>query len=92
MWILSGFFFILFLLVDVGVGAAVTVAGFLCRREGGSGWTADGVSRLQQLSEQLVDLANENGGRDNITVTLARVLGSFADRKGFVGRLRKMLG
>jgi protein phosphatase len=49
-------------------------------------------ANLQTVAEQLVDLANENGGRDNITVTLARVLGSFADRKGFVGRLRKMLG
>jgi protein phosphatase len=49
-------------------------------------------ANLQTVAEQLVDLANENGGRDNITVTLARILGSFADRKGFVGRLRKMLG
>ena len=49
-------------------------------------------ANLQTVADQLVDLANENGGRDNVTVTLARVLGSFADRRGFVGRIRKMLG
>lgn len=47
-------------------------------------------ANLQTVAEQLVQLANDNGGRDNVTVTLAEVLGSFANRPGLMGRLKAM--
>lgn len=49
-------------------------------------------ANLQTVAEQLVELANENGGRDNVTVALAEVTGSFAVRNGFIGRLKSWLG
>lgn len=49
-------------------------------------------ANLQTVAEQLVELANENGGRDNVTVALAEVTGSFATRNGFIGRLKSWLG
>ncbi len=49
-------------------------------------------ANLQTVAEQLVELANENGGRDNVTVALAEVTGSFAARNGFIGRLKSWLG
>jgi len=48
-------------------------------------------ANLKTVAEQLVGLANENGGRDNITVSLASILGSFAERKGLVGKIKKIL-
>lgn len=49
-------------------------------------------ANLKTVAEQLVELANQNGGRDNITVSMAAILGSFAERKGFVGKIKKILG
>lgn len=49
-------------------------------------------ANLQTVAEQLVELANENGGRDNVTVALAEVTGSFAVKNGFIGRLKSWLG
>ena len=49
-------------------------------------------ANLKTVAEQLVELANQNGGRDNITVSMAVILGSFAERKGFVGKIKKILG
>jgi protein phosphatase len=48
-------------------------------------------ANLKTVAEQLIGLANENGGRDNITVSMAAILGSFAERKGLVGKIRKIL-
>ena len=48
-------------------------------------------ANLQTVAEQLVELANENGGRDNITVTLAEITGSFADKQGLVERLKGLI-
>ena len=47
-------------------------------------------ANLPTLARQLVLLGNDNGGRDNISVVLVRVLESFPARRGVVGRLRAM--
>jgi len=49
-------------------------------------------ANLQTGGEQLVQLANANGGRDNISVCLAQVTESFAEARGLVGRLKGWLG
>ncbi|MGB5210989.1 MAG: Stp1/IreP family PP2C-type Ser/Thr phosphatase [Gammaproteobacteria bacterium] len=49
-------------------------------------------ANLQTVAEQLIGLANENGGRDNVTVALAEVNASFAVGNGFIGRLKSWLG
>ena len=48
-------------------------------------------ANLQTVAEQLTELANENGGRDNITVTLAEITGSFSEKQGLVGRLKGLI-
>ena len=48
-------------------------------------------ANLQTVAEQLIELANDNGGRDNITVTLAEITGSFAEKQGLVGRLKGLI-
>ena len=47
---------------------------------------------LDVVGEQLVQLANEHGGRDNVSVMLAHVLDSFAAKKGLLARLGGMFG
>ena len=47
---------------------------------------------LDVVGEQLVQLANEHGGRDNISVQLAQVVDSFAARKGLLNRLTGLFG
>jgi protein phosphatase len=47
---------------------------------------------LDVVGEQLVQLANEHGGRDNISVQLAHVLDSFTARKGLLNRLTGLFG
>jgi len=44
---------------------------------------------LDVVSQQLVELANDHGGRDNVSVMLAQVLDSFAARRGL---FRKIAG
>lgn len=39
-----------------------------------------------QLAERLIEVANENGGRDNISVILAEVVGS-TEKRGLIARL-----
>jgi PPM family protein phosphatase len=41
---------------------------------------------LEQRVGQLIDAANANGGRDNISVLVARA-GSDTKRRGFISRL-----
>lgn len=43
---------------------------------------------LAVAGRQLVKLANEQGGRDNISVMLIRILDSFPAHKSLVERLR----
>lgn len=45
---------------------------------------------LDVVGQQLVQLANDNGGRDNVSVMLAEVLDSFAAKKGLLARLTGM--
>jgi PPM family protein phosphatase len=42
---------------------------------------------LETIAKQLIQLANDNGGRDNISVVLAQAVESFAARKGVMERL-----
>jgi len=45
---------------------------------------------LDVVGQQLVQVANDNGGRDNVSVMLAEVLDSFAAKKGLLARLTVM--
>ena len=45
-------------------------------------------ANLPLAAEQLVQQANDNGGRDNVSVILVRVLKSFPARSGFVDKLK----
>ncbi len=47
---------------------------------------------LDVVGQQLVNLANEHGGRDNVSVMLAQVLDSFAARRGLFARIARMFG
>jgi protein phosphatase len=49
-------------------------------------------ANLKTGGDQLVQLANTNGGRDNISVCLAQVIESFAESRGIVSRLKGWLG
>jgi len=42
---------------------------------------------LDVVGQQLVNLANEHGGRDNVSVMLTQVLESFAAKKSLFARL-----
>jgi len=45
---------------------------------------------LDVVGQQLVQLSNDHGGRDNISVMLAQVLDSFEAKKGLLARITKM--
>jgi protein phosphatase len=45
---------------------------------------------LDVVGEQLVQLSNDHGGRDNVSIMLAQVLDSFAARKGLLTKLSSM--
>ncbi len=47
---------------------------------------------LDVVGQQLVNLANEHGGRDNVSVMLAQVLDSFAAKRSLLARLANMFG
>jgi len=49
-------------------------------------------ANLSTGGDQLVQLANTNGGRDNISVCLAQVIESFAESRGIVSRLKGWFG
>jgi protein phosphatase len=48
-------------------------------------------ANLPLAAEQLVQQANDNGGRDNVSVILVRVLKRFPARSGLVDRLKSWL-
>jgi protein phosphatase len=45
-------------------------------------------ANLPLAAEQLVQQANDNGGRDNVSVILVRVLKNFPARSGLVDRMK----
>ncbi len=45
------------------------------------------ADNLATVAKQLIQLANDNGGRDNVSVVLAQVLESFPARRGLVDRV-----
>jgi protein phosphatase len=47
-------------------------------------------ANLETVAKQLVLLSNDNGGRDNISVVLVRVLDEFPAQRGVVDRIRKL--
>jgi predicted component of type VI protein secretion system len=49
-------------------------------------------ANLQTLARQLVLLGNDNGGRDNISVVLVKVLDAFPARYGMIDRILGMFG
>jgi PPM family protein phosphatase len=49
-------------------------------------------ANLETLAKQLVLLSNENGGRDNVSVVLARVVEGFPARRGMMDRLLGLFG
>ncbi|MFT3905354.1 MAG: Stp1/IreP family PP2C-type Ser/Thr phosphatase [Steroidobacteraceae bacterium] len=46
-------------------------------------------ANLETVAKQLIQLSNDNGGKDNVSVIIAQVTDSFPARRGFVD---KMLG
>jgi protein phosphatase len=44
-------------------------------------------ANLETIAKQLIQLSNDNGGRDNISIVLAHITDSFALRKGMVDKL-----
>ncbi|HUO43914.1 MAG TPA: Stp1/IreP family PP2C-type Ser/Thr phosphatase [Burkholderiales bacterium] len=49
-------------------------------------------TNLPLAAQQLIQLANDNGGRDNISVILVRVLGDYAVPSGWFARLKAWFG
>jgi protein phosphatase len=47
---------------------------------------------LEKLARQLVLLSNENGGRDNVSLVLVRVVESFPARRGVFDRVLRLFG
>ena len=45
---------------------------------------------LEVVGQQLVQLSNEHGGRDNISVMLAEVVESFAAKRGFMDKVKQL--
>ena len=46
-------------------------------------------ANLEQAAHQLIELANENGGKDNITVVLVRVKAPFPAPVGLMSKFRR---
>jgi protein phosphatase len=49
-------------------------------------------NNLPLAATQLIQLANDNGGRDNVSVILVKVKGRFATPRGWWGKLRSWFG
>jgi protein phosphatase len=47
---------------------------------------------LATVAKQLIQLANDNGGRDNVSVVLAEVVESFPARRGLVDKVLRWFG
>ena len=49
-------------------------------------------SDLELVGRQLVQLSNDNGGKDNVSVLMARVLKPFGVNRGFLGKVANLFG
>ncbi len=49
-------------------------------------------NNIDTVGEQLIKLANDNGGRDNVSVVLIRVNDAFPAKHGVLGKLRGIFG
>jgi serine/threonine protein phosphatase PrpC len=49
-------------------------------------------ANLKTIGQQLVQLSNDNGGKDNVSVVLTRVLEAFPAKVSILGRLKQTLG
>ncbi|AMN46395.1 protein phosphatase [Steroidobacter denitrificans] len=49
-------------------------------------------TNLEIAAKQLIQLSNDNGGRDNVSIILAQVVDSFAARNGVVDRILRWFG
>ena len=49
-------------------------------------------SNLDMVGKQLVQLTNDNGGRDNVSILIARVTKPFAERRSLLGRVANLFG
>ena len=47
---------------------------------------------LGSVAKHLIQLANDNGGRDNVSVLLAQVIDGFPARRGLVERVLGWFG
>jgi protein phosphatase len=47
---------------------------------------------IDTVAKQLIQLANDNGGRDNISVVMATVLDAFPARRGIVDKILGWFG
>jgi protein phosphatase len=49
-------------------------------------------ANLETVARQLVQLSNDNGGRDNVSVVLVRVLDAFPAQRGVIDRILGIFG
>lgn len=49
-------------------------------------------ANLDMVGKQLIQLSNDNGGKDNVSVVIARVLEEFPASTGLLTRIRKLFG
>lgn len=47
---------------------------------------------LETVAKQLIQLSNDNGGRDNVSIIVAQVVDSFAAKKGVVDKILRWFG
>jgi protein phosphatase len=47
---------------------------------------------LETVAKQLIQLSNDNGGRDNVSIILAQVVDSFAAKNGVVDKILRWFG
>lgn len=48
-------------------------------------------ANIQTIGEQLIKLANDNGGRDNVSIAIVRINEAFPAKQGIFGKLRDLI-
>jgi protein phosphatase len=49
-------------------------------------------NNIDTIGQQLIKLANDNGGRDNVSVVQVRVMDAFPAHAGLFARVRNLFG